>query len=239
MKRILAPVRGLLVEILHPNEPARTEIIVKEQPRPNHYATVIHARLVGDKEIQVDLIKEATALGEPVALPLRFTYHPEAGYAPIHEVMQGRNDRIKEFYWRAWFGAEALDLDANVTGTFDGGSTTVTSEDINDFVHAVGNAGEAFVDRPGKIMYAPMDFAIVVGWKAITKPIFPRTIDGDLLKLVHLSNEFRNDAGRRAAAQGRRGLDHGPDQRRGQPRTRARWWRCAAPSRATAAPSWR
>ena len=40
-------------------------------------------------------------------------------------------------------------------------------------------------------MYAPMDFAIVVGWKAITKPIFPRTIDGDLLKLVHLSNEFR------------------------------------------------
>lgn len=36
-----------------------------------------------------------------------------------------------------------------------------------------------------------MDFAIVVGWKAITKPIFPRAIDGDLLKLVHLSNGFR------------------------------------------------
>jgi fatty acid synthase subunit beta len=36
-----------------------------------------------------------------------------------------------------------------------------------------------------------MDFAIVVGWKAITKPIFPRKIDGDLLKLVHLSNGFR------------------------------------------------
>jgi fatty acid synthase subunit beta len=36
-----------------------------------------------------------------------------------------------------------------------------------------------------------MDFAIVAGWKAITKPIFPRTIDGDLLKLVHLSNGFK------------------------------------------------
>ena len=36
-----------------------------------------------------------------------------------------------------------------------------------------------------------MDFAIVAGWKAITKPIFPRKIDGDLLKLVHLSNGFR------------------------------------------------
>ncbi|KAG9737900.1 beta subunit of fatty acid synthase, partial [Aureobasidium melanogenum] len=67
----------------------------------------------------------------------------------------------------------------------------VTSEAINDFVHAVGNTGEAFVDRPGKEVFAPMDFAIVVGWKAITKPIFPRKIDGDLLKLVHLSNGFR------------------------------------------------
>ena len=36
-----------------------------------------------------------------------------------------------------------------------------------------------------------MDFAIVVGWKAIIKAIFPKAIDGDLLKLVHLSNSFR------------------------------------------------
>ena len=105
--------------------------------------------------------------------------------------MEDRNDRIKEFYWRAWFGDETVDLDAPVTGTFNGGKSTVTAEAINDFVHAVGNTGEAFVDRPGKEVFAPMDFAIVVGWKAITKPIFPRTIDGDLLKLVHLSNGFR------------------------------------------------
>jgi fatty acid synthase subunit beta len=137
------------------------------------------------------MIKDTTAVGKPVPLPLIFTYHPETGYAPIREVMESRNDRIKEFYWRAWFGNETLDLDAPVTGTFNGGKATITAEAINDFVHAVGNTGEAFVDRPGKEVFAPMDFAIVVGWKAITKPIFPRTIDGDLLKLVHLSNGFR------------------------------------------------
>jgi len=191
VKRIFAPTRGLFVEIQYPNDPAKTVILVKEQPRHNRYVDVIEVKLVGKNEIQVNMIKDTTALGKPVALPLRFTYRPEAGYAPIHEVMEGRNDRIKEFYWRAWFGDEALDLDAPVTGIFDGGKTTITSEAINEFVHAVGNTGEAFVDRPEKIMYAPMDFAIVVGWKAITKPIFPRTIDGDLLKLVHLSNQFR------------------------------------------------
>ncbi|KAI0021548.1 beta subunit of fatty acid synthase [Xylariomycetidae sp. FL0641] len=191
MKRIFAPVRGLFVEVHYPNDPAKTSIIVREQPRHNHYVDVIEVKLDGDNEIVVSMIKETTALGKPVSLPLRFVYRPEAGYAPIHEVMEGRNDRIKEFYWRAWFGDETLDLDALITSKFDGGQTTITSKDINDFVHAVGNTGEAFVERPGQEMFAPMDFAIVVGWKAITKPIFPRKIDGDLLKLVHLSNGFR------------------------------------------------
>ncbi|EON97445.1 putative fatty acid synthase beta subunit dehydratase protein [Phaeoacremonium minimum UCRPA7] len=191
MKRIFAPTRGLFVEIQYPNNPSKTVITVKEQPRHNHYVDVIEVKLVNKNEIIVNMIKETTALGKAVPLPLKFIYHPEAGYAPIHEVMEGRNDRIKEFYWRAWFGDDALDLDASVTGEFDGGKAVVTADAIKDFVYSVGNTGEAFVDRPGKVVYAPMDFAIVVGWKAITKPIFPRTIDGDLLKLVHLSNEFR------------------------------------------------
>ncbi|KAK5005579.1 beta subunit of fatty acid synthetase, partial [Cryomyces antarcticus] len=137
------------------------------------------------------MIEERTATHKPVALPLRFTYHPETGYAPIREVMEARNDHIKLFYYRIWFGDDAVPFDTPVTSKFDGGRATVAGEAINDFVYAVGNTGEAFVERPGKEVYAPMDFAIVVGWKAITKPIFPRAIDGDLLKLVHLSNGFR------------------------------------------------
>jgi fatty acid synthase subunit beta len=191
MRRIFAPVRGLVVDIEHPNDPSKTVIKVREQPRANHSVDVIDVRLTGKNQILVNMIKDTTAVGKPVSLPLKFIYSPETGYAPIREVMEDRNDRIKEFYWKAWFGNEPLDLDQSVTGTFDGGRATVTGEAINDFVHAVGNTGEAFVDRPGKDVFAPMDFAIVVGWKAITKPIFPRTIDGDLLKLVHLSNGFR------------------------------------------------
>lgn len=118
------------------------------------------------------MIEQRTATGKPLSLDLKFTYHPETGYAPIREVMEARNDRIKEFYYKIWFGEDSVPFDASVTSKFEGGRATVTSEAINDFVHAVGNTGEAFVDRPDKEVYAPMDFAIVVGWKAITKPIF-------------------------------------------------------------------
>lgn len=36
-----------------------------------------------------------------------------------------------------------------------------------------------------------MDFATLVGWKAIVQSILSYLIDGDLLKLVHLVNGFR------------------------------------------------
>ncbi|KAI9886837.1 MAG: beta subunit of fatty acid synthetase [Watsoniomyces obsoletus] len=188
MRRVFAPVRGLVVEITHPDDPARTSIIAKETGRTE--VTVVEIKLVG-RRIVVNLFEPRTAEGDTVALPLHFVYHPEKGYAPIHEEMDDRNLRIKQFYYRVWFGREPLPLDAAVTETFEGGTVKINSQAISDFVHAVGNAGEAFVERPGKVMLAPMDFAIVVGWKAITKPIFPKVIDGDLLKLVHLSNGFR------------------------------------------------
>lgn len=191
MRRMLAPAPGMLVEITHPKEPSKTEIVVKEPWVGSRYMDTMIIKPTSRNEISVNVFEARTALGRPVALPLKYTYHPETGYAPIREVMTARNDRIKQFYYSIWFGDEPCPFDTPVTSKFDGGSAQVTSDAIMDFVHAVGNTGEAFVDRPGKEVFAPMDFAIVVGWKAITKPIFPKAIDGDLLKLVHLSNGFR------------------------------------------------
>lgn len=191
LRRLFAPTKGMLVEIFHPNEQENTMICVKEPNQSGKMIKTIAVRLTSKNEIKISLIEERSAQGKALVLPLKFTYHPEAGYAPIREVMEGRNDRIKEFYYCIWFGDEEVPFDTPPTSTFDGGRATVTSRAIADFVHAVGNTGEAFVERPGKEVFAPMDFAIVIGWKAITKPIFPRAIDGDLLKLVHLSNGFR------------------------------------------------
>ncbi|KAK3062602.1 hypothetical protein LTS18_003723, partial [Coniosporium uncinatum] len=191
MQRIFAPSPGMRVEIAFPNQPEKTTIGVWEQSNGGKYVQTVDISTSSNKEILVNMIHDGSATKKNEALPLKFTYHPETGYAPIREVMDARNDRIKEFYYRIWFGEDKVPFDQPVTSKFDGGRATVTSEAINDFVHAVGNTGEAFVERPGKEVFAPMDFAIVVGWKAITKPIFPRAIDGDLLKLVHLSNGFR------------------------------------------------
>ncbi|KAJ5975180.1 hypothetical protein N7481_008887 [Penicillium waksmanii] len=191
MKRIVAPTGGLYVEITNPNTPAKTVITVREPYQSGKLVKTVEAKVNENGQISLTLFEGRTAENGVVPLNFLFTYHPETGYAPIREVMGDRNDRIKEFYYRIWFGNKDVPFDTPTTATFNGGTETITSQAVADFVHAVGNTGEAFVDRPGKEVYAPMDFAIVAGWKAITKPIFPRTIDGDLLKLVHLSNGFK------------------------------------------------
>lgn len=192
MRRIFAPTRGLLVEILHPEDPSRTTITAKESLPGRKDVPVVEVTFAAEeRRIVVKLFEHRTAEGKVVPLPLHFVYRPDKGYAPIHEEMEDRNLRVKQFYYRIWFGDERMPLNASVTERFEGGTVKVTSQAIQNFVHAVGNTGEAFVDRPGKVTLAPMDFAIVVGWKAIIKPIFPKAIDGDLLKLVHLSNGFR------------------------------------------------
>ncbi|KAK7423083.1 beta subunit of fatty acid synthetase [Neonectria magnoliae] len=191
LRRVFAPCHGLSVEIHHPKDPARTHIIVKERQQAlgRPYKEVIEIMLAPKDEIRVSLIHHVAALGKPVRLSLRFTYHPEAGNVPIYEVMGDRNDRINEFYWRTWFGNEPLELDNEVDAVFDGGKSIISGKDIHNFMRAVGNTGEVFAEN--KVVYAPMDFAMVVGWQAVMKAVFAQTIGGDLSRLVHLSNEFR------------------------------------------------
>ncbi|KAJ5722940.1 Fatty acid synthase subunit beta [Penicillium malachiteum] len=191
LKRVVAPTPGMFVEITNPNDPTKSVISVREPYQSGKMVKTVEAKMNEDGQISLTMFEGRTAEGGVVPLTFLFTYHPETGYAPIREVMGDRNDRIKEFYYRIWFGNKDVPFDTPTTATFNGGRATITSQAVADFVHAVGNTGEAFVDRPGKEVFAPMDFAIVAGWKAITKPIFPRTIDGDLLKLVHLSNGFK------------------------------------------------
>ena len=47
----------------------------------------------------------------------------------------------------------------------------VPGQVIANSIHTVGNNGQAFIERPWKTVSAPIDFAIVVGWKAIIKAI--------------------------------------------------------------------
>jgi fatty acid synthase subunit beta len=131
-----------------------------------------------DSIISVSL-KEGSAI-----LNLQFTYCPDEPYALIREQMDDRNNRIKSFYHQLWFGAEFLEA-PSIHDTFSC-VDTIQADSVRNFCNSVHNLSPSYV--LGKTV--PMDFAIVVGWKAIIRALFAKEIDGDLLQLVHLSNSF-------------------------------------------------
>ncbi|KAJ2143604.1 fatty acid synthase alpha subunit Lsd1, partial [Coemansia sp. RSA 678] len=133
--------------------------------------------------------------GSVCTLELQFRYHAAMPYAPIHEVMEGRNERIKRFYAQVWFeksedGENVISVD-DPEFEFTHTNELIRKEDIRQFCLVVGNQSDRYVEHTDGIVYAPMDFAGRACWPMTCKSILPKIVDGDVLNLVHMSNGFR------------------------------------------------
>ena len=188
-RKVFKPSKHMFVEITNANNEEKCVITLKEMVQGELKKTAV-LKLIQKDLIEMDMIENRTMDGKPVVLPLLYKYNIEDGFAPISEVMEDRNQRIKEMYWKLWIG-EPFNLKFDPRKEIKGSDFKITKQDIQEFTHAIGNNCEDFVPRSGRDLLAPMDFAIVVGWRAIIKAIFPETVDGDLLKLVHLSNGYQ------------------------------------------------
>ncbi|PFH52946.1 hypothetical protein AMATHDRAFT_138867 [Amanita thiersii Skay4041] len=193
LRRVLVPRAGQKV-IIHYAGSVPTSMSIYGAARSygthNSEFKTLDIRYNSDSElINVTIFEERHGVAVP--LHLQFKYQPSMAFSPIHEISIDRNKRIKNFYWKLWYGDDSTLPTLNVRDLFVGPEVRITVADIEQFCNVVGNQGESFKSARTDIVQAPMDFAIVTGWQAIMKSIFPAEIDGDLLKLVHLSNGFR------------------------------------------------
>ncbi|KPV74523.1 uncharacterized protein RHOBADRAFT_28081 [Rhodotorula graminis WP1] len=144
--------------------------------------------------ISMTLFNQPEASKPALPLEFKYQYNPSTPYAPIHEVTDDRNARIKQHYWDLWNLSDDKTQAFNqlkVSDSFEGELVEINADDIESFCRVVGIDGEAYKQTYKAGMEVPLDFAIKLSWKSIMKPIFPSEVDGDLLKLVHLSNGFR------------------------------------------------
>ena len=66
---------------------------------------------------------------------------------PIHKLAARWNKHIKEFYWKLWYGGNAILPDTDIQETFVSSVVTIDADDIKQFCAAL------------------IDFAIVMEWK--------------------------------------------------------------------------
>ena len=188
IQRIFAPAHGTSVEISLLPYPKDITIVMKmtESQYP-----LVDIKIIGPGVIIVSMSSAETAEGHPVPLEFIFSYHPETTHALIHENMDKRNERIKSFYSQVWLGrSQSTDAVKEIsTQAGQAERMEIDEEMIKSFIQAIGTTSEYHVKKLKKKTEAPMDFAIVIGWKAIVKALL--SVNGDLLKLVHLSNKYQ------------------------------------------------
>jgi fatty acid synthase subunit alpha, fungi type len=113
----------------------------------------------------IDITIFEERLDVSVPLSLHFEYKPSMGSTPIHEIAEGRNERIKQFYWKLWYGDNEVLPKIDIRDKFTGPETTVEAGAVEAFCAIVGNQGESFKTVRNSDAKAPMDFAIVTGWQ--------------------------------------------------------------------------
>ncbi|MCJ1389647.1 beta subunit of fatty acid synthetase [Xylographa bjoerkii] len=193
VRRLFQPTRGTFVQVEEVEGSSTSTVSMFEHQGHDYPLKVAEVKAMENGLVSLQILDNRTTPAGPAALALRllYSYHSEHGFAPIREVTAGRNERIKDFYRRVWFGEDDSIMQSSVHNQFLSGPVLVSSESITKFARCIGNFDDAFTKRGNKQLYAPMDFAIVVAWKALMKPLFAREIDCDILKLVHLSNGFK------------------------------------------------
>ena len=122
--------------------------------------------IVFDSETKlIDLTLFEERQSSAIPLSLQFQYRPSQGFAPIHEIATGRNERIKKFYWKLWYGDDEELPNIDIHENFVGPKVAINSSDMEQFCAIVGNQAESFKTARNNNIQAPMDYAIVTCWK--------------------------------------------------------------------------
>jgi fatty acid synthase subunit alpha, fungi type len=116
------------------------------------------------KALSIDLTLFDERRDVAVPLSLQFQYCPSQGFAPIHEIATGRNERIKQFYWKLWYGDDEVLPNIDIHENFVGPDATINLSDVERFCAVV----ESFKVARNDNVQVPMDFAIVTCWKVIS-----------------------------------------------------------------------
>lgn len=113
-----------------------------------------------NKIIQVTLFESRR--GSSIPLQLQFN-HVNPGH--IVEITAGRNQRIKQFYWRLWYGDQETLPAISICDTFRSDAIRIEASAVETFCSVIGNRNGSYKSSVDKKAQAPMDYAIVAGWK--------------------------------------------------------------------------
>lgn len=167
LRRLFAPRKGQSVVVESVNgRPITVSLYGSARSYGEHKSTFKALEVkYSEKDQTISLLLFEERRDVAVPLQLLFVFHPEMAFAPIHEVEEGRNNRIKQFYWKLWFGDDSDLPKLDARAVFKGPDVIIEPSQVEQFCAVVGNQSEAYQGSRVAYVRAPMDFAIVAGWQ--------------------------------------------------------------------------
>ena len=156
-----------------------------------HQKILVELSSTDDLSIAAQISHYSPGRDTPTVLHLKFLYNPQNPLYPLTEAMRDRNMQIKSFYSRLWLGSEIESSSFScVHSTFGGYRTVLSKEVLSGWIASVGlsHSNDRHVSPNSELF--PLNATIIPAWEALVQPLMVPEIDGDLLRLVHLSIEF-------------------------------------------------
>ncbi|KAL2850268.1 acyl transferase domain-containing protein [Aspergillus pseudoustus] len=151
----------------------------------------------GNAIITVALLDRAARCITDTGLSLEFKCRVEGRCLWI--CSKGYLKRVRQLYTGLWLGDPKLDISASgMNSEFTGGQMTIENDSVRAFLAVARQTGPARCrewDAQGPIV--PLDYAVVIAWTALTKPVLLPDLDGDPLQLLHQSISIRRVSGAR------------------------------------------
>ncbi|PIA14803.1 hypothetical protein COEREDRAFT_45909 [Coemansia reversa NRRL 1564] len=139
------------------------------------------------------------------AIELEFIFSPQTPLAPIHELMIGRDARIREFFIDTWLrssaeedietSSEVNSEEANTNLEFITRAIRVDAERVGAFCRAAGLRLSAFPPNSDIAAQVPMDYLPVLALQSAFKALTSRAVHSGLLHMVQTGCEIRREGG--------------------------------------------
>ncbi|KAF4458052.1 fatty acid synthase subunit beta [Fusarium austroafricanum] len=151
------------------------------------YLDILDITLKSNSEISIQISHYPTVQSTPITLTHHLSY--QLSKLAMAESSSDRSAMIRDFYHRIWLGTSPESSHVSIYDEFECEPYTVTADAIRKYNECtrlpISLSPELWATSE-----APLDFAVVIAWKALVKPLFSRELGADILKLLHVSNEI-------------------------------------------------
>ncbi|KAI8318453.1 hypothetical protein GQ54DRAFT_280754, partial [Martensiomyces pterosporus] len=129
------------------------------------------------------------------ALSFHFEYCPQQVALPIHEILEGRDERIRRFYRVLWFTDDSkltrIRASYKPADPIEVNNAVITREWVSEYCRITGNRSENYAPNSKKATLAPMDMLVIAAQDIISMSLDCDYVYAGSLAAIHLYNRIQ------------------------------------------------